>query len=150
MLDFVSSVPLEALVPILSHRGSYTEVRYVFRVFRYVRAVKILRVVRIVRELRQVTHRIFYTRRKALILKVVRCLIYMLLTAHYFACLWYSVGWYTKEQGQDSWIDANIPDDANEWTQYSYSWYWSVGMWYVVRTLALAHYLEPHSLVNRG
>lgn len=128
-LDLISSFPLEAFVPLFANDDdAYTELVKILRIFRFVRAIKILRVLRIIRALKGMTLRVF-ARQSAMICKCIRCLVYMLLTAHYFACFWYAVGYYTRENGKDSWIDAHIDDaEPSPFTNYSYSWYWSVGM----------------------
>ena len=132
LLDLVSSFPLEAFVPLFANDDdTYTELVKVLRIFRFVRAIKILRVLRIIRALKGMTHRIF-ARQSAMICKCIRCLTYMLLTAHYFACFWYAVGYYTREKGKDSWLQHITEDYPDEepppFINYSYSWYWSVGM----------------------
>ena len=136
LLDLVSSFPLEAFVPLFrsDDEDTYTELVKVLRIFRFVRAIKILRVLRIIRALKGMTHRIF-ARRSTMICKCIRCFVYMLLMAHYFACIWYAVGYYTQEQGKDSWLQHITEDHPNEpsaFTNYSYSWYWSVGTLFVV------------------
>jgi len=130
LLDLVSSFPLEAFLAPFSHSEdeTYTELVKVLRIFRFVRAVKILRVLRIIRALKGMTHRIF-ARRSTMICKVIRCMTYMVMTAHYFACFWFAVGFYTKKRGQDSWlkhITEDHPGGSSSFTNYSYSMYWSV------------------------
>ena len=132
-LDLISSLPLEFIIPIFLGQApddddrTLSEFFKILRVFRLLRGLKMLRVLRIFK-LFKGYGRYFFVRETAMLLKCIRCLAAMLITAHYFACFWYLVGWHSKEMGKMSWlekIDAEHENPSN-WTKYSYSWYWSI------------------------
>ena len=134
-LDLISSLPLEFIIPIFLGQAvddddrTLSEFFKILRVFRLLRGLKMLRVLRIFK-LFKGYGRYFFVRETAMFLKVLRCLAAMLITAHYFACFWYLVGYHTQQKGKVSWIEV-IDDDASNFTKYSYSWYWSIVTLYV-------------------
>ena len=75
LLDFVSSLPMEFLMPLFVGSGNtYTEVIKVLRIFRLLRALKMLRVLRIFRLFKGMGRHIF-VREAAMFFKCFRCLV---------------------------------------------------------------------------
>jgi len=135
-VDLISSLPLEFIMPlflgshITNNDRSLSEFFKVLRIFRLLRGLKMLRVLRIFRLFNGYGRQLHFVRETAILLKCVKCLAAMLITAHYFACFWYLVGYHTERKGKPSWlqvIEEDHPEgDASNFTKYSYSWYWAI------------------------
>ena len=108
-IDLISSLPLEFLIPLFlgqqhdDNDRTLSEFFKILRVFRLLRGLKMLRVLRIFK-LFKGYGRYFFVRETAMLLKCIRCLAAMLVTAHYFACFWYLVGYHTQQKGKASWL----------------------------------------------
>ena len=102
----------------------------VFQTLRLLRLAKLLRIIKLIQsfktfQLRSLNHDTLA------IMKLVKIGMYMLLTAHYFACFFYLIGTYAHSQGQPSWIQVIIKqhgaplESVSNITKYSYAFYWA-------------------------
>ena len=88
-LDLITSLPFEFFVnPQGSKREEVTSYIKMLRVFRLLRILKLLRAFRVLRMMHQYFTTIISGRGISFAVKMVKVITGMILTAHYFACLW--------------------------------------------------------------
>eukprot|EP01084_Bolivina_argentea_P127349 225237_1 len=139
-LDLITSFPVEFIVnsngPRDSNISAYIKVLRIFRLFRI---LKMLRVIRIIKIFDGLSKMMDIAREMFFVMRLWKILGGMILTAHYFACIWWHVGLSgykqdiepeTNEDGVtsfSSWIQAQgIEMDDPLIVKYSASWYWAV------------------------
>lgn len=138
-LDLATSFPLEFIVDEEgNHSTGFTTYIKVLRIFRLLRILKILRVIRVMKMFDGLTNMLL-TREVFFVLRLFKIMGAMVLTAHYFACIWWFVGMeavkkdipvYTNDNGvtiYSSWIQSQgIEMDDTLFVKYSASWYWAI------------------------
>lgn len=129
--DFLTSFPFNFVFS-FTNSDATDEASRGIKVLRIVRLFRLLRVFRIYKMLgiMREMNRLFPTLKKWF--GISQVMIFMLFVAHYFACLWFSVGKVGQRDELDSWLDHQEPPiivDDNTYNvniAYSTSFYWSV------------------------
>eukprot|EP00927_Polykrikos_kofoidii_P069145 TRINITY_DN6452_c0_g1_i1.p1 TRINITY_DN6452_c0_g1~~TRINITY_DN6452_c0_g1_i1.p1 ORF type:complete len:825 (+),score=124.97 TRINITY_DN6452_c0_g1_i1:342-2477(+) len=93
------------------------------RVFRIVRAVRLLRLVRMQEVVSTITERI-QSDKAALILNMVKWVLFIVGVSHAIACCWWGIG--DDEGVAESWVVRSKLVDSNIWAQYLVSLHWSL------------------------
>ena len=126
-LDLATSFPLEFIINDKSTEfATYIKI---LRIFRLLRILKILRVIRVMKMFDGLTNTLI-TREIFFVLRLLKILGGMVLTAHYFACVWWYVGIqvYNEDSSAPSWIQSQGIDPQKDtlFVKYSASWYWAI------------------------
>eukprot|EP01084_Bolivina_argentea_P146243 256141_1 len=115
IVDFIATIPFDL----------FATMHYVwyFKMFRIVRIVKIFRVMRMINIYDFLRQFVFY-RKTVIFLKFLKIISFMLILAHYAACIW----WLLGESISPSWIDEHDlrHSDISQFAKYSYAMYWSI------------------------
>lgn len=101
----------------------------VLRAFRIIRLIRLFKLVRFFRMLKLVNTflREFMGPRSALFIRLLRLIAYMVLAAHFAACLWYYIGTvHYDDETKGSWLRAQNVNIENKWDAYLISMYWSI------------------------
>eukprot|EP01083_Nonionella_stella_P149628 475533_1 len=127
LLDLLTSIPFEFLVPTTNNDA--TRILKLLRIFRLLRLLKLLRFLRMMKVFNNMLRGIL-TRTVVMVLKCVRIICLMILTAHYVSCLWWFFGRESLAYYDESWIQNekwNMLDaDTTITQQYIKSFYFSV------------------------
>eukprot|EP01084_Bolivina_argentea_P012317 23079_1 len=126
-IDFLSATPFAYVILIFSEVGSP-----IFTVFRLLRIIKLIRIIKILKMFhifRENSIHLIPGRMTKVFFTLLKTLCLMLLVAHYFACLWYTIGYKAHKNGMNSWIDViidNGDENKSNFIKYSYSFYWAI------------------------
>ena len=134
IIDFLASTPFTYVIFIISSNGETAA-----NSLKYLSILRILKLVRIIKVLKTFHHfreTSFHLprmdgRRTRTALKLFRIICVMVVTAHYFACFWYGIGNWVQQTmpNEASWIDIihdNGHGDSDDFTKYSYAFYWAI------------------------
>eukprot|EP01083_Nonionella_stella_P031776 86987_1 len=138
LLDLITSFPFQFIIT-QDKSTNFGVLLKVLRVFRLFRIFKILRVIRVMKMFDGLTKMMDIAREVFFVLKLSKIMGAMVLTAHYFACIWWWVGVTAYREGvpvevnedgvtiYSSWIQAKgIEMDDSLFVKYSASWYWAI------------------------
>eukprot|EP01084_Bolivina_argentea_P160057 278753_1 len=127
VIDFITSFPIDFLLPSEVELGGAPTI---LRAFRIVRLVRLFKLVRFFRMLKLVNTflREFMGSKSALVVRLLKLVAYMILAAHFAACMWYYVGitHYDENDPSSSWLMAQDVDIKNKLDSYVISIYWAV------------------------
>eukprot|EP01083_Nonionella_stella_P174702 606425_1 len=129
LIDLVSSLPL--LFIIISSNSTSDSMHSAAITVQFIRLLRVIKFLRIIQYIfHEVTHSMYHlNREQKTLLQLMKIIGSMLLIAHFFSCIWYSIGNYAYKHNHPSWIDTIIEyHDFNEgnFTKYSYSFYWAI------------------------
>ena len=131
IIDFITSFPFEFIIPQNQQIGTFIKA---YRILRGLRIIKLVRLIKMMRSLNDLVQRLLL-QRLVLFLRLCKCLLIIVIFAHYCACLWYYIGDHCYYHGKDdmcnnsSWLDGYFGFEFEEstlWQRYTVSFYWSV------------------------
>jgi len=138
LIDFLTSFPIEFVFEdFLDTTMELSLFVKSLRAFRFVRILKIVRILRLTKNFDKFV-KLAKERELVAASRLIKIMAYMLLTAHYFACVWWYVGSLLHDNSGDidgiatppfsSWVHAQDIDPDNDAliTKYSASWYWAI------------------------
>lgn len=126
IIDFITSFPFEFLIP---HQYDLGGAPAILRAFRIVRLIRLFKLVRFFRMLKLVNTflREFMGAKSTLFIRLTRLIAYMVLAAHFAACLWFYVGRINyNHPTKNSWLRVNNVNINNKGDAYLISMYWSI------------------------
>eukprot|EP01083_Nonionella_stella_P081253 223714_1 len=149
ILDFLTSIPFEFLIPEGSAAGNFPSLIKALRIFRMVRLLKLLRFFRMLKTFNSIIAS-FMTRSIIIIAKLFKLLCLMTLSAHFVSCLWFYVGTQSFIQGGpgNSWLYPDANDPSSSMVELSHGELYLTSFYFSVVTLYTTGYgdITPKSL----
>ncbi|KAK3233293.1 hypothetical protein CYMTET_56404 [Cymbomonas tetramitiformis] len=122
LIDLVSIIPLETIVPHLGFSGQTGNLKLV-RIIRLLKMAKLLRVLRAGRMLQraEAALEVDYAT-----MELVKFIVFVFLNAHWLACLWHMVP--VMEDKEENWITSYsfLDESDGNFAKYLCSFYWAV------------------------
>eukprot|EP01083_Nonionella_stella_P084474 233852_1 len=135
-IDAISCMPILVLLGVLclyQNPSMYFEGGIALTLIRSFRLLKLFRISKLIKTL-QIVQRKTFSNEIRKILRLVKIFGFMLLVAHYCACVWFYVGYVAFKDStiRKTWIDALVDeqeqtfDEIPNFTKYTYSIYWAI------------------------
>eukprot|EP01084_Bolivina_argentea_P294139 506035_1 len=126
LFDLIASFPFEFII-------NNPQYDHIIKITRF---IKLLRVFKVFKLFNGLTKQ-FVAREAIITIKLFKIMGAMILTAHYFACIWFYVGMvhYEKQNNNydssisttSNWIEqSGLSLDDTIFVQYSFAWYWAI------------------------
>ncbi|CEM37368.1 unnamed protein product [Vitrella brassicaformis CCMP3155] len=109
-VDFLAAFPITWILPDDDQRASGVRLFRFLKFSRFIRAVKLLRLAKLTRFFQRLEDMFSGAALFTSSIVIFRAVLILLLMSHYFACIWYRLGFETTKTYGESWITEFVPE----------------------------------------